>query len=226
MSMTLRRLFRNYLSLVGAIIATFSFLLDVVLLAIDLLAPHQNPYLGIVTHMILPGITLSGIGLIFAGAVLQFWRLRRGLEVLEFPQLNLNNARHRWILVGSFVVVLTFLGLSIIGGYESYHYTDSVAFCGTTCHTVMEPEYTAYQNSAHARVACVSCHIGPGAEWYVRSKINGAYQVYSVLLQQVLAADSHAHPPPAPLPGHLRAVPLAGQVLGGAVGLAGPLFRG
>ena len=184
MSMTLRRLFRNYLSLVGAIIATFSFLLDVVLLAIDLLAPHQNPYLGIVTHMILPGITLSGIGLIFAGAALQFWRLRRGLEVLEFPQLNLNNARHRWILVGSFVVVLTFLGLSIIGGYHSYHYTDSVAFCGTTCHEVMEPEYTAYQNSSHARVACVSCHIGPGAEWYVRSKINGAYQVYSVFFNK------------------------------------------
>ncbi|MBZ0255351.1 NapC/NirT family cytochrome c, partial [bacterium] len=45
----------------------------------------------------------------------------------------------------------------------------------------MMPEYTAYQNSPHARVDCVKCHIGPGANWYVKSKISGLYQVYSVL---------------------------------------------
>ena len=180
MGVTFFRLFRNYISLIGAIAATISFLVDVFLLILDFLAPHQNPYLGVITHMILPMITLGGIGIIVAGAGLQLWRLRRGLQVLELPQLDLNNRRHRWVLAGSFLVILIFLGLSTIGGYHSYHYTDSVVFCGRTCHEVMEPEYTAYQNSAHARVACVQCHIGPGAEWYVRSKINGAYQVYSV----------------------------------------------
>jgi len=44
----------------------------------------------------------------------------------------------------------------------------------------MKPEYTAYLAGAHARVGCVGCHVGPGASWYVRSKISGAYQLYSV----------------------------------------------
>jgi c(7)-type cytochrome triheme protein len=184
MGVTFFRLFRNYISLFGAIVASISFITDVFLLGLDLLAPHQNPYLGILTHMILPMITLGGIGIGFAGAGFQFWRLRRGLQILELPQLNLNNSRHRWVLAGSFLTILLFLGLSTVGGYHSYHYTDSVVFCGQTCHEVMEPEYTAYQNSSHARVACVQCHIGPGAEWYVKSKINGAYQVYSVMFNK------------------------------------------
>jgi hypothetical protein len=44
----------------------------------------------------------------------------------------------------------------------------------------MEPEFVAYQNSPHARVACVECHVGPGADWFTRSKLSGLYQVYSV----------------------------------------------
>lgn len=181
---TLRRLFRNYLSLIGGGVAGMSFVVNVFLLFLDFLSPTQNPYVGIITYMILPGVTLSGMGLIFGGAVLRLFRLRRGAQVVELPRLDLNNTRHRLVLAGTFLAVIFFLGLSGIGGYESYHYTDSVTFCGQTCHTVMEPEYTAYQNSAHARVACVQCHIGPGAEWYVKSKINGAYQVYSVMFNK------------------------------------------
>ena len=40
---------------------------------------------------------------------------------------------------------------SAFGSYRAYEYTDSVAFCGTLCHGVMQPEYAAYQNSPHAR---------------------------------------------------------------------------
>ena len=184
MAITLRRLFRNYISLIGGILAGLSFIVNVFLLFLDFLSPTQNPYVGIITYMILPGVTLTGLGLVFGGAALRFFQLRRGAVVVELPKLDLSNPRHRYALFGTFLTIILFLGLSAVGGYESYHYTDSVAFCGTTCHTVMEPEYTAYQNSAHARVACVSCHIGPGAEWYVRSKINGAYQVYSVLFDK------------------------------------------
>jgi len=48
----------------------------------------------------------------------------------------------------------------------------------------MNPEYTAYQDSPHARVHCVDCHIGSGAKWFVKSKISGSYQVYSVLFNK------------------------------------------
>ena len=57
---------------------------------------------------------------------------------------------------------------------------DTPSFCGNTCH-VMNPEYTAYKNSLHARVACVDCHIGPGESWLVKSKISGVRQVFAVL---------------------------------------------
>jgi hypothetical protein len=58
----------------------------------------------------------------------------------------------------------------------------------------MEPEYVAYQESAHSRVNCVECHVGAGADWYVRSKLSGLYQVYSVLLDK--------YPRPIPTPVH------------------------
>ncbi len=45
----------------------------------------------------------------------------------------------------------------------------------------MKPEFTAHHDSPHARVPCVACHVGPGATWYVRSKLSGTYQVYAVL---------------------------------------------
>ncbi len=193
MPITLRRLFRNYISLIGGVLAALSFATNVFLLFVDFLSSTHNPYLGIVTYMILPGVTLAGLGLAMGGAVLQFYRLRHGVQVVELPRLDLNNRRHRLALFGSFLTIILFLGLSAVGGYESYNYTDSVAFCGQTCHTVMQPQYVAYLHSPHARVACVSCHIGPGAEWFVRSKISGAYQVYSVLFHK------YSRPIPTPI---------------------------
>jgi hypothetical protein len=44
----------------------------------------------------------------------------------------------------------------------------------------MDPEYAAYLNSSHSRVNCVECHIGPGAPWFVRSKLSGVGQVVAV----------------------------------------------
>jgi len=177
---TIRRLFWNYTSLIAAVIAGISFTVNVFLLIVDFLAPRQNPYVGIITYMILPMITISGVGLVVLGAIVRYVKLRRGREVLELPQLDLNTPGHRFLLAASFLVIIAFLGFSAVGGYQAYHFSDSVQFCGQTCHTVMRPEYTAYRNSPHARVACVACHIGPGAEWFVKSKMSGAYQVYSV----------------------------------------------
>lgn len=193
MALTFRRLFGNYVSLIGAIIAGFSFLTNVFLLALDFLAPRHNPYVGILTYLVLPGVVLSGLGLIFLGAFVRYVRLRRGLQIVELPRLDLNDAQHRTLLAGTFVGAIALLGFSAIGGYQAYHFSDSVEFCGQACHAVMQPEFTAYQNSPHARVPCVECHIGPGAEWFVRAKISGAYQVYSVLF------NKYSRPIPTPI---------------------------
>jgi hypothetical protein len=61
----------------------------------------------------------------------------------------------------------------------------------------MDPEYTAYQRSPHAKVSCVSCHIGPGASWYVQAKLSGLRQVKAVI------DGEFSRPIPAPVK-HLR----------------------
>ena len=81
-AITLRRLFRNYVSLAGAIIAVLSFVTNVFLLFVDFLSPTQNPYVGIVTYMILPGVTMTGLGLVFGGAALRFLQLEHQLLLI------------------------------------------------------------------------------------------------------------------------------------------------
>lgn len=63
--------------------------------------------------------------------------------------------------------------LLVIGGYQLMEFTDSSAFCGRLCHSVMYPEYTAYQTSPHSRVSCSECHVGKGASYLVKSKVSG-----------------------------------------------------
>ena len=212
----IRDLFLNYVSLVGGIAIGIGFVTDLFLIIVDLLVPSHNPYVGILTYMLVPAGIVLGIGLALAGAAIRYVQLRRGREFLVLPHLDLNTPRHRFILGAVFTILILFLGLSAVAGYQAYHFTDSVQFCGQACHAVMNPEFTAYQQSPHARVACASCHIGPGAEWFVRSKLSGTYQIYSVFFNK--------YPRPIPTPIHnlrpaqadMRAVSLAGQVLGRA----------
>jgi hypothetical protein len=42
----------------------------------------------------------------------------------------------------------------------------------------MEPEFVASQHTAHAKVECVACHVGPGAAAYFKTKLNGVKQLY------------------------------------------------
>ena len=86
---------------------------------------------------------------------------------------------------------------------------ESTPFCGAACHTVMEPEYTTYRRSPHARVKCVECHIGEGAGWFVKSKLSGSWQLVSVAFNLYPRPIPRPRPQPAPRARDLRAVPLA-----------------
>jgi mono/diheme cytochrome c family protein len=67
----------------------------------------------------------------------------------------------RWVKVLPYAVLGGLTLILLTGGAYAWDYTNSPAFCGTSCHT-MPPEYTAYLTSPHARVDCVDCHIGKG----------------------------------------------------------------
>lgn len=186
---------QNWISLVGATIALISFFMIVFLFAISMFLDQGNPYLGIVIYIALPTVLILGLLLIPLGMYIKAKKEKAGKvgNGKNWPVIDFNSDRNRNAFVVFSVGSAIFLLASAVGSYEAFHYTESVEFCGKVCHTVMKPEYVAYQNSPHARVACAECHIGSGADWYVKSKLSGLRQVYAVLV------NNFSRPIPTPI---------------------------
>jgi len=173
---------RNWITIIGLLIASINFLMIIVLFLISTIFDKNDTNLGLFIYIILPGFLLFGLIMIPSGVIIS--RKKRiastTAEKKRLPAIDLNNPGHRNAFILFTIITLIILFLSVYGSFEAYHLTESVEFCGTLCHKVMEPEYTAYQNSSHANVACVECHVGSGASWYVKSKLSGLHQVYAV----------------------------------------------
>lgn len=175
-------LFRNYISYFGLAIVGASVTSFVLLLLIEMTSPSENPYTGLITFIALPTAVIAGLFITTIGLL---WERRRRLTMTEaqiaaFPVIDFNNPRRRRSLMIFLGVGFLFLFASAFVSYRAFEYTESVTFCGQTCHSVMNPEFVSYLAGAHARVRCVDCHVGGGAGWYVRSKLSGAYQLYAV----------------------------------------------
>lgn len=181
------RLTKNWLSLAGLVVAVGSFFAFVLLFGIDLSSQHGSPYMGILTYVVAPGFLVLGVTLIGLGAALHHWGLGRMTSGAPAPRLTINLARPRdkKILVGFLVGTPVFLLLTAFGSYRTYQVSESVEFCGLACHTPMKPEFVTYQNSPHARVGCTECHVGPGAAWYLKYKINGVRMLYCTLANKI-----------------------------------------
>jgi len=185
--------FYNLITLIGAAVAGVSLALIVFLIILEMFATQSKPYMGIITFVILPMVLFVGIILVAFGIIREHRRERLGKpHGLHLPQIDLNNSHHRAAFTLFSIGTIVLLAFSAFGSFKAYEYTDSDQFCGEICHNVMEPEYTAYQYSPHARVGCVQCHIGSGTDWFVRAKISGSYQVYAVLFNK--------YPKPIPTP--------------------------
>ena len=189
-------IFRNWLSLSGILLIASSLFAFVLLSLIDSLAHVSNPYVGILTYLVAPMFLFMGLALTLLGVLWQRRKARKaGTVAPGLPSFQVDLARPRdRKLLGYFLVASTlFLLVTAVLSYQTYHYSESVQFCGQACHTVMEPELVTYQHGSHARVACVECHIGSGAEWFVKAKISGMYQVYAV------AFNKYPRPVPTPI---------------------------
>jgi len=172
---------RNWLCLSGAVLATSAFFAFILLFSVDLFAAHANPYMGILCYVVAPIFLLMGLATVLLGYILESRKIRRQLpdQRSEFIlHVNLSRRRDRRLMVGFVGGSLGFIFLTAFGSYETYHLMETNSFCGETCHTPMEPEYKAYQHSAHAMVDCVACHIGPGTSAYIQTKVNGVKQLY------------------------------------------------
>jgi len=179
---TLPSLFRNYMSFVGAAITSAALVSVVLLFLVEMTSKQENPYIGILTYIIFPSMLVFGLVVVVVGILIERRRRHKGTpsEIAAYPRLDLNDPRARKAFFVFLLVTFLFICASAFGSYRAFEYTESVSFCGETCHSVMKPEHVAYQAGSHARVGCVGCHVGPGAGWYVRSKLSGAYQLYSV----------------------------------------------
>lgn len=174
---------KNWLTIIGSIIAAINLLIIFLLFIISTIFNKGNTNLGLFIYIILPGFLILGLLLVPVGMIRERRNIRkRGvLETKRLPRIDLNDPSHRNAFIIFTITTIIVLVLSTMGSFKAYHITESVEFCGTLCHQVMEPEHTAYQNSPHANVLCVECHVGSGASWYVKSKLSGLYQVYAVL---------------------------------------------
>lgn len=193
----LRQLFSDAFISAGLAIVVFS--IAVVVLILVTAVPVGNPYIGVFTFIFLPVLVVVGGMMFVFGALLgrqgkaketgsggpRGWFV--GFTLADFKQPQQQRRLKFFLIVG----VIEMLVLSI-GGLRTAEYMDTPGFCGS-CHTVMYPEYAAYRESLHARVNCVSCHIGPGAPWLVRSKVTGAKQLFAVLLK------TYPHPIESPV---------------------------
>jgi nitrate/TMAO reductase-like tetraheme cytochrome c subunit len=186
---------QNTISLIGVVLTTSSAFTLIGFWIYDFILPGPpHPYVGILIFLILPGLFVLGLLLIPIGIFLRRRKLQRAGELPEvYPEIDLRVPMVRNSLL--FVGVATILNVMIFGfaSYRGVSYMDTTTFCGLTCHTVMAPEYSAYQNSPHARVECVECHIGPGAGWFVRSKLSGLRQVFAVTFK------TYSRPIPSPV---------------------------
>ncbi|HTZ48038.1 MAG TPA: NapC/NirT family cytochrome c [Verrucomicrobiae bacterium] len=185
---------QNTLSLIGVVLTTSSAITLIGFWIYDFILPGPpHPYVGILIFLILPGVFILGLLLIPLGVYFRRRKLQAAGELPSvYPEIDLKTPMVRNGLL--FIGFATLLNIMIFGfaSYRGVSYMDTTTFCGQTCHTVMAPEFSAYQGSPHSRVDCVECHIGPGAGWFVKSKLSG--------LRQVFAVTFHTYSRPIPSP--------------------------
>ncbi|MDH4166435.1 MAG: NapC/NirT family cytochrome c [Gammaproteobacteria bacterium] len=187
----------NVISLIGTLMIALSLLFIGALLIMQAMGFQGGAYLGIVTFVLLPMVFLAGIIVVPLGIWLQKRRdakaAAEGRPVGHLPIVDLNKESTRGILLGFVALSVPIIALAAGLTFKAVHYMDSTEFCGMACHKVMQPEYTAFQRSPHVRVGCAGCHIGPGAEWFVKAKISGSWQLIAV------AFDLYPRPIPTPV---------------------------
>ena len=188
----------NLISLIGTLMMVVSLLFILALLVMQAMGFEGGAYLGIVTFVLLPMLFIVGVFIVPLGIWLHKRRDARaaaeGRPVGHLPIVDLNQESTRGVLLGFMALAVPIIAIGAGLTFKAVHYMDSTEFCGMACHKVMEPEHTAFMRSPHVRVGCAGCHIGPGAQWFVKAKISGSWQLIAVMLD--------LYPRPIPTPVH------------------------
>jgi len=185
----------NWVSILGVVLTTGAGFTLVWSWFLEFANPHMvHPYVGIVLFVVLPMLFIAGLVLIPLGMWLRRRKLQKAGQLpTDAPKIDLSSKHIRRVLV--FVGAATLINIILMGTatVRGVEYMDSSKFCGLTCHTPMIMEYRAFEDSPHSRVGCAQCHIGPGAESFMRAKLAGVRQVFGVVF------NSYSRPIPSPV---------------------------
>ncbi len=186
-------------AVVGCIITIVLLPVLFISILLDLVGFANNPYFGFLIYMVMGPLWTIGIILIGIGLATSRGGERIGVYALEYLQEQFSLPgrfrRVRKLLLLVSVLSVVSIVLVVTGSYTAFRYTETVAFCATFCHQVMEPEFVTYQHSPHSQIPCVRCHIGQEAGLLTKSKISGLKQLAAV------ATNTYSRPIPTPVSG-------------------------
>jgi nitrate/TMAO reductase-like tetraheme cytochrome c subunit len=166
----------HWVSMLGAALVTLAGCSWLFVLPSHLRGHVDNPYIGLLIFIVIPIVFFLGLTLIPIGVALAKRRVATALDAVE-------DRRAAWRRLAVFFGVMTAVNV-VIGSqvtYRAVEHMETVQFCGQSCH-VMKPEYTAHLSEPHSRVACVACHVEPGATGWAKSKMAGTRQLMGVVL--------------------------------------------
>ncbi len=187
----------SWLGKTGVVLVTSSIVTFVFIELLHLLRIFTNAYAGLISYLLLPILFIIGLILIPWG-----WtryrkstgKTNRELLTEHFEKgsvrADIMGSRVMWIIAGLTLTNIIFLSFA---AFRTLHFMDQSEFCGTACHEVMGPEWITYNQSPHARVPCVDCHVGEGFKPLLDAKLNGAWQMVSA------AFDLYDRPIPTPV---------------------------
>jgi hypothetical protein len=189
----------NKIAFCGTVITLILFPILILYAVLDGMHLIENPVLDFIVYGGLTWVFALGHLMVFSGLfILKNDKIATLFTSDEFKIQPSKSGRFRgantFVL---FIVFITLFNIVVISvsSYNGFHYSESVDFCARLCHSVMTPEFTAYQNSPHSRVECVECHIGSGASWFARSKLSGMKQLIAVV------RDTYSKPIETPIHG-------------------------
>src|SRR6476661_2082138 len=104
-------LFRNYISFAGALIVIAAVVSILLLFLIELSQTGDNPYLGIITYVILPAFLVFGLLVVLIGMGLERRRRRRNpsSRIAPYPKIDLNEPRQRHLTLVILTLAFVFI---------------------------------------------------------------------------------------------------------------------
>ncbi len=180
---------KSRLGVAGLVVMLVAGFFHFVMFIQDISGGSANPYLQLYYLVLLPALFFAGLFIALIGRV----RARRRLLASRDPERMAKGLK--WTVTTATVALVSLaaiLGFTSYTSYSVFHHSESVDFCGSSCHEPMGPTLTAYKESPHRAISCTRCHVGDGPRGFLEAKLSGTRQLIETI------ADSYSRPIIAP----------------------------